>query len=123
MKFKCINGFTKEKMIDVVNNEFKGKSFVGSSGCRYKTYDGRKCAVGMFIPDSKYDEGMDNRSHFGNSVSITYLLHYFPNVEVDMPLDHDGLVSFQSCHDGLNLMLSIDKQKEVLLDWINKYVE
>lgn len=37
---------------------------VSSSGtCLYRTYDGNRCAVGLFIPDESYREAFDNEAY------------------------------------------------------------
>lgn len=60
-----INGWTKEKVIEHIKGNFKGKSFNPDRNlheCLYRGPNGRKCAVGMFIPDDKYSERMEGKS-------------------------------------------------------------
>lgn len=40
----------------------QGKKSVGHIGCAYRGDDGMKCAIGIFIPDSKYDYDMENNT-------------------------------------------------------------
>lgn len=112
-----INGFTKQKMIDIVNANFKGKSYdFKNHMCRYKDYEsGRKCAVGLFIPDSAYCEVMEGRSAYT-------LVSNFPILESHMPLNEKGLDSFQGVHDNFNEFQSEEEQKSILIDWIKANV-
>lgn len=105
MKYQCINGWTKEKMIEHVKKEFKGKSINSNGNCVYRGPNGTKCAVGMFIPDNKYDEHMDDS---GSNGSFSVIKRY--NLKDFMPLKLMG--NFQACHDE-------SEPKDTLNDLIN----
>lgn len=110
--FKVINGWTKEKMKEHIVNNFKGKA-TGKNEiqCEYKTQDGRKCAVGMFIPEDCYESSMDG--------SVNSLLFYWPKVILHMPLEEDGLTKMQLIHDNS----APEDTLQDLLTFIDKNVE
>lgn len=80
-----------------------------SISCRYRTNDGRKCAIGRFISDENYDESIEG-------CEITLLDNeYLPDWM--RKLNKDFLTSMQNFHDG-----SIFWSKNGLsLDGENKY--
>lgn len=51
----------------------QGKKSVGHIGCAYRGDDGMKCAIGIFIPDSKYDYSMED-----NTVDCTCVFDALP---------------------------------------------
>lgn len=67
--------FTKQEIINKIVEHFrqqKALAWDASQGhCRYRTTDGRKCAVGALIPDALYHEDFEEKSiksfklHFG----------------------------------------------------------
>lgn len=132
-KFQCINGWTKEKMIAKVLAEFKGKAEEVGHGpysvsrCAYKTVDGKKCAVGMFIP-----EGHDAQSYIG---TVGDLLECHEGLEKHMPLSFERtfyyeadkekkspLQMFQNVHDKLPAYESMEGQRAILIKWIEENV-
>ena len=99
--YKTANGWTKEKMIEHVKREFKGKSvvnvecefFINKDVCRYRGISGAKCAIGMFIPDAIYHEGMEN----SDVETVTF---NYPQIVKHCPLNSlEGLRHFQMTHD------------------------
>jgi hypothetical protein len=109
--YKIINGWTKDKMIKHIEKNFKGKSFINNDDCLYRTEDGRKCAVGLFIPDDKYRESMENI--WVPNVVRDYGLEEF------MPLNNLGLSALQRVHDES----AKDETLGDMLAWINENVE
>lgn len=107
---KCINGWTKEKMINHIKKEFKGKSSDGRN-CFYRGLNGTKCAVGMFIPDYLYRIKMDKDVVGGMSSSA--LLMNYPELKTKMPLEK--MYELQSVHDD-------SEQSETLTNILN-YIE
>ena len=62
IKYKTINGWTKDKMKAQVRAKNNGKrSLRRSGGCAYQVTDGNRCAAGCFIPDG----------HSGSWISVT----------------------------------------------------
>lgn len=93
--YTAINGWTKESMIAHVKKEFTGKSTMpGSTLCFYRSPESpsKKCAVGMFIPDSEYKESMERGS-------LLTLIRDYPFMLTLMPLAYDGLLGMQLSHD------------------------
>lgn len=35
------------------------RAYTEGVGCKYRDYDGRKCAIGWLIPDDKYNAGLE----------------------------------------------------------------
>lgn len=89
--YKCINGWTKKKMLAVVKKRRHVGAAVGSDGlCMYRTENGNRCAVGLFIP----------ARHPGLTVSgdaITLLEEYPPILRVNYPLTLTLFLSYRTC--------------------------
>ena len=82
-----INGWTKEKMIKHIETHFKGKAVERDTGyCQYLTDDGKKCAVGLFLPK-------DDHQKFKGGVS--FLLGAYENLKQYMPMTLDKLNELQ----------------------------
>jgi hypothetical protein len=109
--YKCVNGWTKQAMIEHIKKEFKGKSFDAfNEECLYRGPDGKKCAVGLFIPDSEYHSSMECLSPL--SAELRDTAQY-------MPLQMSTMQYLQGVHD-------ISEPSETLndiLSWIEKNVE
>lgn len=99
MKFKTINGWTKEKMKEHIIQNFRGQS-TASDGlvCLYRGPNGAKCAVGLFIPESV----ASTFSYVENTFPIHDLLDAYPAIRGHMPLGLTALRVFQSAHDNSN---------------------
>lgn len=120
-KFKCINGWTKAKMIEHIKKEFKGKSVYYQDDkwpvCSYHGTEGKKCAIGMFIPNEHYTNYME-----GNSVLS--LLQDFPYVIDLMPMDKVACNDFQGIHDKCALdHVSDDDTLKKLIHFVETRVE
>lgn len=109
--FKTANGWTKAKIKKHVIANFKGQSVIDKV-CQYRGEDGAKCAIGMFMPDSEYEETFE-----GKGVSL--LLKDNPHLEKFMPLKGDGLNHFQDAHD----VTTADSCLDQILDFIDEKVE
>lgn len=114
--FKCINGWNKEKMIETLKKEYKGQAVAKDTNiCQYLTSDGKKCAVGCFIPDGHeaqyYNVGVQY-IFGGNS-----LLSKYPDLISILPLEHSGLYKFQVFHDER------DRSLDDMIQWVNDNVE
>ncbi len=82
-----------DKVLEVIENDFKGKAFNEEAGnCSYLTEEGKKCFVGLFIPD-----GHEAQSFRG---SVGPLLRLYPDLKDLMPTkDEDALNTLQQIHD------------------------
>jgi hypothetical protein len=119
--YKTINGWTKQKMIDHVIAEFRGRSVNTSKSCQYRGPNGKKCAIGMFIPDSIYKDDMDGILGRYSNVATAY-----PKINDFMPLNPMACKYLQDVHDGNSKeffdMSSTDVERtddEVLSDILN----
>lgn len=121
-KFKPVNGWTKTKIIERIRRQFKGKSVVthplNGEVCKYRGPNGKKCAIGMFIPDSKYKKSMDK----GGGQGVESLIEDYPKIADILPLDREGCSEFQSVHDGLDDLYSVEEQKQALIFWVKQHV-
>lgn len=113
---KFLNGWTKKKMIKHIEENFKGKS-ISRDGklCLYKTAEGKKCAVGLFIPQKR-------REQFDLAGSVYNLLTEYPDLKKAMPIDEDSLYELQVVHDKGDFELPpFDNRtdNEVLMDLIS----
>jgi hypothetical protein len=98
--FTAINGFTKAKILSVLNT-FTAKSVNSDGECVYRGPNGARCAVGLFIPDSEYNAGMDVAdSMSSDGTDIETVLEHYPSVAAFLPLELEALQKLQSVHDG-----------------------
>ena len=116
--YQAINGFTKKKMIEVIKQNFKGKSYDSENdACMYRGPNGKKCVVGCFIPDDVEIDSGTNRS------GVNLLLQQHPSLKPLMPLDEESLKWFQSFHDtDLCIDDSVEAQTKDLIGWVEENV-
>ncbi len=119
MKYKPINGWTKQGIVDHITKEFKGKSISldytnddETVLCLYRNPEGKKCVVGMFIPDNQYNPIMERE----NVVSI---INSFPHIMNFLPLHKEAMRDLQSIHDAENDPVILTK----MIDYINVNVQ
>jgi hypothetical protein len=113
--FKTINGFTKQKIKDVINQRFTKKSMGPDGTCVYRGPEGSMCVVGCFIPDTEIDE--DFLANI-NQRSVTGLFSKRPHLKDLMPIEYTGLIEFQEAHDE-----GYDCTKRDLIEWVENNVE
>lgn len=111
MRHNCINGWTKAKMLEVVEARPSKLPAFQNGQCVYLTGDGNKCGVGLFIPD-----GHEGQKHHGY---VSSLLESHPDLSKIMPLEYTGLKEFQNCHDSVNLTCDA---KAAMIEWIKENV-
>ena len=124
-QYQTINGWTKQKMIDHIIKNFKGRSYdKENESCLYRGPKGKKCAVGLFIPESLNSEiGNNNASIARDLIRESYAISKV------MPLEVEGLMSMQEAHDtGDETSAKLDNRtnEEVLQDilsWVYNYVK
>lgn len=94
-------------ILDKIDKKFKGKA-VGSSGkCQYLTEDGRKCIIGLFIPDGHPAQE--------SNLGVYDLLLEYKDLAPFMPSNSKTvLTELQWVHDNLDEQLSVKEQKEIL---------
>lgn len=108
-EYKLINGWSKLDLINKIETEFKGKSVAeNGKSCLYRGLDGKKCAVGLFIPDELYNPAFENCSYFAITRKTQHLLKF-------MPMDGESMDAFQFIHDSSK----IETSKEEILKWID----
>lgn len=95
-KFKLINGWTKERVLEQVKKYNKGlPATVRNQACAYLTEDGNRCAVGCFIPDGHPS------LRAGNTASVGDLLREYPELMENMPFTEGAAIAqFQGAHDA-----------------------
>lgn len=103
---------SREAAIQKVKDNYKGKAVDGDM-CQYSIGDGRRCAIGLFIPD---DHEAITNPYSGNYNS---LITDHPELAEFMPLRDTDRTNFQSVHDSFPASLSIDQQRIRLIDYIN----
>ena len=123
--FKTQNGWTKESMKEHVRNNFKDKSQnISGPGCLYRGPEGKKCAVGLFIPDEFYIPELDRaEGTLLEGTEVQHILRAYPHLEGFMPLEVKALTGFQTFHDNLSDSKTEIEQTESLLRWIETRVE
>lgn len=101
MGYKLAPGWTRERMIQTIQNGNTGRKSLsefskeGMAECAYRGVDGNRCAIGCFIPDWAYSPKME-------SMTVGQLLDVVPELWEHMPLvSMDGLQGMQFVHDKL----------------------
>lgn len=119
---KTINGWTKAKMIEKIRSRPFVEAASDGNRCMYRSPDGNKCAVGVFIPDEMYSGEMDNTAI--GDVTITGVLRRFPDLSDVLPLRGAGLICMQNVHDACTGPLSerTDATK-ALIEFVENHVE
>ena len=109
-----LNGWTKEKVREQVKKEFKGKSVdLTRNKCLYRGPYNKKCIAGCFIHDEEYDPKMDEML----DARIGYITKDFG---LKMPLNGDSMNKWQYIHDSLDVCLTVERQTEILLEFLDK---
>lgn len=111
------NNWTMEKVVEVINKEFIGKSVQSkySGTCLYRGYNNTKCVVGCFLSDKSYDY-LASKKELGSDYDG--IIECNPEIENEMPFDNGTMYRWQRVHDKLNPELSVEQQRKQLLDFI-----
>ncbi len=116
MKYKAINGFTKQSIIETIkkgNNNSQAKN--NKNGlCEYLTTDGNRCFVGCFLP-----EGHSAQNYRGQVPDL--FTEYSALVDL-MPLDEEGLTELQVLHDTYQRTQASATLHETMEAWVNENV-
>lgn len=118
--FKCQNGFTREKMKEVIKLKNNGTPPVDAVNfsCLYQDGNGNRCVVGCFFPD--------NHPALKSIGWIVNVLQRYGDLRSSLPLDDDGMQKLQGVHDGYAHTkegLRKNTLHEVLFKWIDENVE
>jgi len=118
--FKPINGWTKEKILDVIRARKHEKPAYCDDAmqCMYLTKDENKCAAGLFIPDGH--EAQKSRNN------IVAIMEKYTDIANIMPLNADPMRDLQLVHD--NEASEFYRKfggnaKEAMIDWVEKNVK
>lgn len=102
------------QICDLIDREFKGKA-IGENQCMYKTLDGKKCFIGLFIP-----EGHPAQGYLGTAGE---LLNEYPSLLELMPSqDFNTLDTLQIAHDTMDGKLTLDQQKQYLKESVRELI-
>lgn len=120
-----INGWTKEKVVEQLTKEFKGKCVDETThdmNCLYR-YQGKKCVAGCFIPDTvDFNQVMwqrgDGTNVLLNDVGIDTLMDS-GDIPDNMPFGPNDMFEWQSIHDMLDRRDTIESQLKVLINFID----
>lgn len=106
---------SKELIINTIKKDFKGKAYDRNiHQCVHLTDDGKKCALGLFIPD-----GHPAQREIEPADEI---LDQYEDLLDILPVKNINFwIKFQEEHDRLNSALPIEKQKNQLIDWVNDH--
>lgn len=112
--FKAINGWTKKKILKVLQDRKFARAAYNEAQkvCEYRTKDGNRCAVGLFIPN-----GHEGLSHSG---AVGGLLDAFPDLRKKLPLGEKGLDFLQDVHDTIE---NRTNAKRAMIEWVTKNVK
>jgi hypothetical protein len=100
VKYKIINGWTKQSMIEAIKKytPTEGKAVHPSGVCVYLDADGKSCAVGAFLRTFLPVEH-EAFTVYGSVANPDTHEPLFPEFMSRMPLDLDGLQRIQREHD------------------------
>lgn len=114
MKLKPINGWTKEKILRVLETRPNKEKAYDKDNlfCVYLDNNGNKCAVGMFIPD-----GHSAQQYLGDADQL--FSRHRDLLEI-MPFSPYSMVIFQSIHDTQKPDANA---KQAMIDWVKENVE
>ena len=99
-----------DNILKRIETDYKGQAYCDMNGkCMYLTYDGRKCAIGLFVSGKKFQS-------FKGPVDKLIRVHGTNCIELLPTKNINKLINFQRVHDiGISLNdLSIDEQKMML---------
>ena len=91
MRYKLKEGWTKERMLNVLLTRNTNVVCRVNGSCVNANEFGNHCAIGCFIPD--------DHMAVRHSLIVGDLLYTFPTLNEFMPLEEDGLMSLQRLHD------------------------
>lgn len=111
-KGSFINGWTKESVEKHILDNFKGVSRGSFGGCLYRASYGKKCAVGLFIPDDEYSPRMEGRT------AETLLKSWDVDLLRFMPLNIEDMRGWQIVHDNLPTDLNLEDAMKVMLAFL-----
>lgn len=107
-KLKYINGWNKQKVIDLINKDFIGKAVdINTGSCYYRGPNNKKCIAGLFMSDEQ-SEAFENQS-------ACYVGQNHPDI---FPFDNDIMVMYQGIHDNLDPNDSLETQKKILISFL-----
>lgn len=118
-KYKPINGWTKKEILSVIETDFKGKSVDSAGASWYRGPKGRKCPVGLFIPDELYEREMELWAIGTDESTDGLLIYCYPEIYNFLPLELEAMDQMQLVHDYSKK----SKTKKWLLNWVNLNVE
>jgi hypothetical protein len=111
---KLKNGWTKRRVMSAIKRLNDGICLNKSSSCSYRNDDGNRCFIGVFIPDSLYDKGMEGLA--------AYSLFRIKNIAKSMPFNQEDATYFQSIHDCASTDGDISKEKlhKMAKEWLDE---
>ena len=111
---KCINGWTKAKILAVIEaRPFEEQAYdEDMERCLYLTNKGNKCAVGLFIPDGHMAQ------HSGMGADA--LIDSYPDLRQLMPLHSFDMGELQFIHDKIGNRY---RAKTAMIEWVKENVE
>ena len=107
------DGWTKQKLIEHVKANFKGKS-IDNNMCLYRGPEGKKCVIGLFIPDS--ETNLLSKIEGEGALTVWHRIDKFVPFK-----DKYMAYEFQRAHDLLSSE-SVEEQTQELVDWLEKNV-
>jgi hypothetical protein len=105
------------KVLKTIETDFKGKAFDETEHvCQYKTNDGKKCLIGLFIP----------KGHIGENFvgGVHALLYCYPDLKKHMPSQNIGILEkLQERHDASELNTEFNNIDSLTLDEQKFYLQ
>lgn len=86
-----LNGWTDTTIKETISKNFKGKAVNKQGICQYLTACGKKCGIGIFIPDGHYAQ-YDRKT-------IDHTIAVYSDLLGILPLTANELYDLQEYHD------------------------
>jgi len=113
-----LNGWTKQKVIEKVTKDFKGKSLNAEGKCVYRGPNDQKCIAGIFMLDNEYKPYFDKLTADSKFEDIKGLIK--DGKVSHMPFDQYDMNKWQTIHDNkLDDNAPIEEQLEELLKFLD----
>lgn len=116
-KYKLNEGWTQQRMIDLIRKNNDGTRAVGVNGyCQYQAPNGNRCAAGCFIPD----EHMTQLRKFQGNVEGLFYYAKEKGINLNFPMSFDAMTSMQVVHDTTAKSTKTGRVRRLLINWIKE---
>jgi len=116
--YKPIHGYTKQKIISIIQTRMLDHPSYDGKRCLYLAQDGNHCPAGCFLTEELL------KFYGDNDYPIQTLMVNYPELKAAMPLNPKGMIELQFLHDGV--VLNYDDNSDPrprLIKWVEENVQ